>query len=224
MSNGEIRVLVVDDNHVVRMGLTMLLDAEPDLCVVGEAGDGQSCVDAVAELRPDVVVLDVRMPGSFDGTVAAAQVSGTSKVLMLSYAEDRLVVQQALASGARGYLVHGDAAPEEIVTAVRTVHAGQLYFSSRAGDALVGLLPVPEPSPTAAPAATAERTGGHRGLTRREVEIMDLLATGRPNPQIARELYMSPSTLKNHITRIFDKLGVRTRAEAIVLWLDSQSA
>lgn len=215
-SDEDIGVLVVDDNEVVRMGLSMLLDALPGIAVVGEAASGQGCVDAVEAMAPDVVLLDVRMPGSFDGVVAAGMIADRVKVLMMTYAEDQLVVRKALEAGARGYLIHGDATPDDIETAIRTVHAGKVYLTGRAGEVLVGMLPSVA-SESALRDAVPSPDGW--GLTRREIEIMTLLAEGKSNSDIAGELVISPHTLKNHITRIFDKMGARTRAEAIVAWL-----
>lgn len=223
MSAEPIGVLVVDDNHVVRMGLAMLLESFDGVTVLGEATNGQECVDAVERLSPDVVLLDVRMPGSFDGVVAAGMIADRTNVLMLTYSDDQLVVKGALDAGAKGYLVHGDATADDISSAIRTVAAGRTYLNGRAGDVLVNLINGTSTAAAAAKSDHVARDTWH--LTTREREIVDLLADGRNNTAIAKELFISPSTLKNHITRIFDKLGVTTRSEAIVLWLkgaDSQ--
>ncbi|MDQ3157976.1 MAG: response regulator transcription factor [Actinomycetota bacterium] len=207
---------MVDDNHVVRMGLTMLLDTLADITVLGEATNGQECVDAVDTLSPDVVLLDVRMPGSFDGVVTARMIADRTNVLMLTYSDDQTVVRGALDAGAKGYLVHGDATADDISSAIRTVAAGRTHLNGRAAEVLVNLVN------GSAPAAAVETPTASRdswNMTNREREIMELLADGRNNTAIAKELFISPSTLKNHITRIFDKLGVASRSEAIVLWL-----
>lgn len=222
MSVDPIGVLVVDDNHVVRMGLKMLLDSIDDINVLGEATNGQECVDAVEKLAPDVVLLDVRMPGSFDGVVTAGMIADRTNVLMLTYSDDQLVVRGALDAGAKGYLVHGDATLDDIASAIRTVAAGRTHLNGRAGEVLVNLV-TGSAAPIVVETGTASRDSWN--LTNREREIMKLLAAGRNNTAIAKELFISPSTLKNHITRIFDKLGVTSRSEAIVLWLkgaDSQ--
>ena len=217
-----IDVLIVDDNHVVRMGITMLLDGLDDIRVVGEASNGQECVDAVDTLKPDVVLLDVRMPGSFDGVVTAGKIADRTNVVMMTYSDDQAVIKGALEAGAKGYLVHGDATADDITSAIRTVASGRTYLNGRAGEVLVSMLSgVTDLSDNGVSGTDHESWG----LTAREVEIMYLLAGGRNNTDIAKELFISPSTLKNHITRIFDKLGVRSRSEAIVLWLkgaDSQ--
>lgn len=216
MSADPIGVLVVDDNHVVRMGLAMLLDSLADITVLGEATNGQECVDAVDKLSPDVVLLDVRMPGSFDGVVTAGMIADRTNVLMLTYSDDQTVVRGALDAGAKGYLVHGDATPDDISSAIRTVAAGRTHLNGRAGEVLVNLVNG-SAAPVAVESGTATRDSWK--MTNREREIMELLADGRNNTAIAKELFISPSTLKNHITRIFDKLGVASRSEAIVLWL-----
>ena len=222
MSVDPIGVLVVDDNHVVRMGLKMLLDSIDDINVLGEATNGQECVDAVEKLAPDVVLLDVRMPGSFDGVVTAGMISDRTNVLMLTYSDDQVVIKGALDAGAKGYLVHGDATLDDIASAIRTVAAGRTHLNGRAGEVLVSLV---TGSVAAAGGETGPASRDSWNMTNREHEIMELLADGRNNTAIAKELFISPSTLKNHITRIFDKLGVTSRSEAIVLWLkgaDSQ--
>lgn len=222
MSVDPIGVLVVDDNHVVRMGLKMLLDSIDDINVLGEATNGQECVDAVEKLAPDVVLLDVRMPGSFDGVVTAGMISDRTNVLMLTYSDDQVVIKGALDAGAKGYLVHGDATLDDIASAIRTVAAGRTHLNGRAGEVLVSLV---TGSAAAAGVETGPASRDSWNMTNREHEIMELLADGRNNTAIAKELFISPSTLKNHITRIFDKLGVTSRSEAIVLWLkgaDSQ--
>lgn len=222
MSVDPIGVLVVDDNHVVRMGLKLLLDSIDDINVLGEATNGQECVDAVEKLAPDVVLLDVRMPGSFDGVVTAGMIADRTNVLMLTYSDDQLVVKGALDAGAKGYLVHGDATLDDIASAIRTVAAGRTHLNGRAGEVLVSLV-TGSAAPVVVETGPASRDSWN--MTNREHEIMELLADGRNNTAIAKALFISPSTLKNHITRIFDKLGVTSRSEAIVLWLkgaDSQ--
>lgn len=133
MSVDPIGVLVVDDNHVVRMGLKLPLDSIDDINVLGEATNGQECVDAVEKLAPDVVLLDVRMPGSFDGVVTAGMIADRTNVLMLTYSDDQVVVRGALDAGAKGYLVHGDATLDDIASAIRTVAAGRTYLNFEPG-------------------------------------------------------------------------------------------
>jgi DNA-binding NarL/FixJ family response regulator len=217
MTDGPVRVLIADDNAVLRMGLGHLLGDEPGIEVVGEATSGEHAVELAAELRPDVVLLDVRMPGSYDGVVAAGQLVDHTVVIMLTYSDDLDVVRAALAAGVRGYLVHGDVRPQQILDAVRDAVAGRTVLSPRVSALLVEQL-------VAAPAAEPARAAPpDHGLTARECEIMALMAEGLRNDEIAGRLFISGNTLKNHITRIFGKLGVTTRAQAVSYWLRERS-
>jgi DNA-binding NarL/FixJ family response regulator len=217
-----LRVLIADDNAVLRMGLGLLLSADPDIDLVGEASSGEEAMELAAELSPDVVLLDVRMPGSHDGISAAISLVGSTVVVMLTYSDDPIVVRAALKAGVRGYLVHGDVRPGEIVDAVKDAVSGRTVLSPRVSQLLVQHL-VQEPTPE------DERRGGraqpsgdvsHRmALTPREREIMELLAHGLDNDDIAKRLFITRNTLKNHITRVFAKLGVTTRSQAVAYWL-----
>jgi DNA-binding NarL/FixJ family response regulator len=224
-----LRVLVADDNAVLRMGLGHLLAAEDGIELVGEAASGEEAVEMAAQLAPDVVLLDVRMPGSYDGIAAATQLVDRTAVVMLTYSGDPDVVRSALAAGVRGYLVHGDASPREIVQAVRDAVAGRTVLSQQVRQLLVqNLVASPRrpqdgaavPPPAPGPVADAP---DHHGLTEREREIMCLIAQGLENGEIADRLYITRHTLKNHITRIFLKLGVSNRAQAVALWLGARS-
>lgn len=207
-----IRVLVADDNPVIRTGLASLIDLEPDMAVVAEAGTGRDAVDQARTARPDVVLMDVRMP-VVDGIDATAQLAGTGpRVLVLTYAEEPEVLRAAIAAGARGYLVHGRFSPEELTRAIRTSHAGGIHVSPAVAPWLFDLVRA-----GAAPAESAPRTT--TDLTEREIEVVDLIATGRSNAEIATALHLSEKTVKNHINRAYAKLGVRTRAEAMAAWL-----
>jgi len=205
-----VRVMVVDDNAVIRTGLRSLLALSGDVLVVGEAANGKEAVETAQRVRPDVVLLDVRMP-VVDGVTAASELVRQSKVLMLTYADDGEVVTSALRAGASGYLVHGAFQPEELVRAVVGTAHGDAHLSPAAAGVLVN----------------AVRSGLGRaapdrrrfGLSGREMEVMDLIASGRSNVDIANKLFLSEKTVKNHVNRIYAKLGVRTRAEAIALWL-----
>lgn len=204
-----IGVLVADDNPVVREGLAAVLDAEPDLQVVGRAADGREAVDLARRAAPDVVLLDVRMPGG-DGIAAAAELAPRFPVLMLTYTDDDETVTAALRAGARGYLVHGTHSPAELGDAVRRVAAGEVVLGARAASAVVTAL-------RSAPRVVDVGAAFH--LTRREAEVLDHLSRGASNADIATTLYLSPKTVKNHLHHAYAKLGVTTRAEAIALWL-----
>ncbi|MFD4414547.1 MULTISPECIES: response regulator [unclassified Streptomyces] len=231
-----LRVLVADDNPVVRAGLTALLNTHPDIEVVASAADGEEALASATTLTPDVVLLDVRMPGT-DGLTALPQLALLAPVMMLTYSREPEVVAEALRRGASGYLVHGDFTAAELITAVREL---------RSGPPTVPLLPSPSPNslgvshepnevtshlqPSVAQSSMARpvpATGLHRrapdrpdfGLSSREVEVMDLIAAGMNNRQIAATCFISEKTVKNHINRIFAKLHSSSRSEAIAHWL-----
>jgi DNA-binding NarL/FixJ family response regulator len=226
-----IRVVIVDDNAVIRLGLGQLLGNIEDIAVVAEAADGEQAVAAVEAHAPDVVLLDVRMPGRLDGVTVAGLVSDRTAVVMMTYSDEPDVVAAAVRAGARGFLVHGDTSPPQIVAAVRDAAAGRPVFSTRADVALLALVrgtaataPAVRPEP-ADPDPYLERelarsgpVGGPAGLSPRENEILAMMSEGLDNTAIAKALVLSRHTVKNHITRIFTKLGVRTRNEAIALW------
>jgi DNA-binding NarL/FixJ family response regulator len=206
-----VRVLVVDDNPVVRAGLVSILESG-GVDVVGEAVDGAHAVEQARLLRPDIVLLDVRMPG-VDGVAAAGPLSVMTKVLMLSYDTDADVIGQAVRNGASGYLVHGTFQADELIAAVHdTVTGRSSPLSPPASRAVVEALRG-EP----APASPAPRDD--LGLSPREAQVMDLIAQGRSNGEIAQVLVVSEYTVKNHVNRIFAKLRVRTRGAAIARWL-----
>ncbi|TXL62002.1 response regulator [Aeromicrobium terrae] len=202
-----IRVLVVDDNAVVRMGLRNLLDAREEIEVVGEADNGEDAVKENLRLEPDVVLCDVRMPG-LDGVGAATQMSPTTNVLMLTYSDDLDVIRGAMAAGAKGYLVHGAHQPDEIVAAVVSASRGSSVLGPAAAKALLT-----DPAP--APSVDRSRWG----LTAREGEVMEKVALGLTNREIAKACFLAEKTVKNHLNNIFPKLGVTTRAEAVSVWL-----
>lgn len=205
-----IRVILADDHPVVRRGLRALLDTLPGVEVVAEAGTGGQAVQVVAAHRPDVVVMDLRMPG-MDGVEATRRIlrthPGTAVLVLTMFDEDALVAD-ALRAGARGYLLKG-AEQEEIERALRAVAAGEAIFSAAVAERVLGRV-----------SSTGQSTVLPR-LSSREREVLDLIATGATNAAIAEGLHLSPKTVGNHISAIFAKLGVATRPEAIVLARDA---
>ena len=202
-----LRILLADDHPVVRAGLRALIDTIEDLEVVGEAADGEQALRETLLLRPDVVLMDVRMEGvdGVEGTRRIRAAVPDTAVLMLTMYDDDATVFTAMQAGARGYLLKG-AAQDEIVNAVRAVAAGQAIFGPAVAARMLGYFTSP-PVPQQSPFPT---------LTAREREILDLLAGGRRTAAIAEQLFLSPKTVSNHLTNIFVKLEVADRAAAII--------
>jgi DNA-binding NarL/FixJ family response regulator len=208
---GDLRILVVDDHPVVRSGLSALLRTIDGLVVVGEASDGESAIAAVEEHRPDVVLMDVRLPG-IDGIESTRRIRAArpeAKVLVLTMYDDEATVFTAMQAGASGYLLK-DAEQEEIVRAVRAVAAGELIFGPGVAARVIGYFA------GAPPAAIEADVYPFPELTDREREVLDLLAAGDRTAAIARKLYLSPKTVSNQLTSIFAKLQVAGRVEAIM--------
>ncbi|MFF4956494.1 response regulator transcription factor [Streptomyces sp. NPDC001222] len=203
------RVVVADDQTVVREGIVMLLGLLPGIEVVGAAADGDEAVKLVAELAPDVVLMDLRMPRC-DGVEATRRIRaehpGTQVVVLTTFADDDSLFA-ALRAGARGYLTK-DAGGDEIVRAVRSVLSGDAGLSPGVQRRLLERLSQPEPEP-AAPAVAPD------GLTARETEVLMLIADGLSNQEIARRLHVSTATVKTHINNLFAKTGVKDRAQAV---------
>ncbi|WP_405998803.1 response regulator [Streptomyces sp. NBC_00829] len=301
-----LRVVVADDNPVVRAGLHVLLSGREDIAVVAEAADGRAAYEAAQRHRPDVVLLDVRMPG-VDGISALPHLARIAPVMMLTYSRESEIVREALRLGAGGYLVHGEFTADQLVDAVRDIRHGRAHFTATAANALLAHvrgessaptepLPLPdglgqmftsgaqgggapgvpppyqgatahgipsqpdprqransrsaqgsfvsnslqsryetsrmqssvgqssgvrEPASPDAPQGVARRAGSPAafGLSSREAEVMDLIASGMTNQQIAATCFISEKTVKNHINRIFAKLHSASRSEAIAVWL-----
>ncbi|WP_412147838.1 response regulator transcription factor [Curtobacterium flaccumfaciens] len=224
-----IRVLVVDDQAIVRDGLVTVLSLVPDLQVVGQAVDGAEAIAAVDRHVPDVVLMDLRMPG-VDGPTATARIvaehPGVAVLVLTTYADDDSIVT-ALRAGARGYLTK-DAGRAEIATAVRAVAAGQSTFDATVGARLVARLAGGAGADAGAAAGSAAGSAAPAGadpgrslgarfpdLTPRELDVLERIADGRTNPQIAAELFLTVPTVKSYVNQVFAKLGVRTRAEAV---------
>jgi DNA-binding NarL/FixJ family response regulator len=202
-----LRIVLADDHPVVRAGLRALIGTIDDLEVVGEADDGEAAVREVQLLRPDVVLMDVRMPG-VDGVEATRRIRAVAPdtaVLVLTMYDDDATVFTAMQAGARGYLLKG-AEQDEITAAIRAVVAGQAIFGPGVAARVLAHFSAP-PARTAVPFPE---------LTDREREILDLLAAGRRTVAIAQELFLSPKTVSNNLTSIFAKLQVTDRAAAII--------
>ncbi|WIJ45153.1 response regulator transcription factor [Curtobacterium citreum] len=214
-----IRVLVVDDQAIVRDGLVTVLSLVPDLQVVGEAADGAEAIAMVAADPPDVVLMDLRMPGT-DGPTATASIArshpGVAVLVLTTYADDASIVG-ALRAGARGYLTK-DAGRAELATAIRAVATGQATFDAEVGARLVAQLAAPTPTAPSTHAPTGLRDRFPE-LTPREADVLERIAAGRTNPEIAAELFLTVPTVKSYVNQVFAKLGVRTRAEAVALVL-----
>ncbi|GAA3126791.1 response regulator transcription factor [Planomonospora alba] len=199
-----IRVLVADDHPVVRQGLRTFLDLQDDLEVVGEARDGAEAVELAASLAPDVLLLDLRMP-VLDGPGALARIAERGlpvRVLVLTSVTDRGDVAPAMRAGAAGFL-YKDVEPAALVQAIRAVHGGQVLLAPEAAEAVL-----------AAPAPAPAGPGPAVPLTDREREVLALLAAGRSNREIARELAVAEKTVKTHVSNVLMKLGVQDRTQA----------
>jgi two-component system, NarL family, response regulator NreC len=199
-----IGVLIADDHAVVRSGLRMLIDAEADLETVGEAGTGDEAVRLARLLKPDVVLMDVVMPGKsgIDVTPAVLEVAPETKVLVLSMQDDPRYVHEAFSAGASGYVLK-EAADSEVVGAIREVAAGNRYVHPALGARLV------------AAEAAARRKAEEDPLSEREREVLRLLALGHTNQEIAKTLYISVRTAETHRAHIMQKLRLSTRAELV---------
>jgi len=210
-----IRVLLVDDQALVRAGFRMILDAEADVDVVGEASDGREAIDQVRSLRPDVVLMDIRMP-ELDGLeatrriVADFQSDGAPRILMLTTFDLDEYVYEALRAGASGFLLK-DTPPEQLVAAIHVIAEGDALLSPSITKRVIsefvrGVGPKP-----------ASQFPRLDELTARELEVLKLIARGLSNAEIAKELFVSETTVKTHVARILMKLNLRDRVQAVVL-------
>jgi DNA-binding NarL/FixJ family response regulator len=205
-----IRVLIADDQALVRTGFRVILNAEPDLEVVGEAADGRETIEAVRTQRPDVVLMDIRMP-NLDGIEATRRLAAAAhapRVLILTTFDLDQYVYEALRAGASGFLLK-DASAEELLQAVRVVAAGEALLSPSITRRLIADY-ARRPPPNERPAALDE-------LTPRELEVLRLIARGLSNRDIARKLVLGDATIKTHVARIFAKLDLHDRTQAVVL-------
>jgi DNA-binding NarL/FixJ family response regulator len=194
-----VRVIIVDDHPVVREGLRAVLSTEPDITVVGECGSAEEAVPAAAELAPDVVLMDLRLPG-LDGVAATGQITaaGGPAVLVLTTYDTDGDIARAIAAGAVGYLLK-DAPRRELVAAVHATARGETVLAAPVAAKLVG------------------QVRGACVLTERETEVLRRIARGLSNPEIGRELFISEATVKSHVMRIFGKLSVKDRTAAVTV-------
>ncbi len=211
-----IRVVVADDQALVRSGFRLILESEDDVAVVGEAADGLQAVALVTELRPDVVLMDIQMPG-VDGLEATRRIGRLgnglpTRVLVLTTFERDDYVFEALRGGASGFLLK-NCPPEDLVRAVRTVARGDALLAPSVTRRIVEDY-VTRPAPSAPDPRAVDR------LTERELDVLRLLAQGRSNGELARELFVSEGTVKTHVSSILTKLGLRDRVQAVVFAYD----
>ncbi len=203
-----LRVVLADDQDLVRAGFRVILGAEPDIEVVGEAGDGQAAVDLARELTPDVVLMDVQMPG-VDGLEATRRILGATnqiKVVILTTFDREDYLFEALRAGASGFLLK-NASPEDLVESVRIVARGDALLSPEVTRRVIARFSTPETRPP-------ERRPPE--LTDREFEVLVQLARGASNAEIAKELFLGETTVKTHVSRVLTKLGLRDRTHAVV--------
>ncbi|WP_116213036.1 response regulator [Streptomyces olivoreticuli] len=201
MTEAAVRILLCDDHAVVRAGLLALLGSEPDIEVAGEAGTGEEAVAMAAKLRPDVVLMDLQLGPGIDGVEATRSISATGiHVLVLTTYDTDADIARAIAAGATGYLLKAER-PEELFTAIRAAAQGRTTLSP----------------PVASRVMNQMRGAARPTLTARELDILGQLAQGLGNRDIARALFISQATVKTHLGRIYDKLGVDTRAGAVAV-------
>jgi two-component system NarL family response regulator len=198
--NAKIRVLIVDDHRVVRVGLRAIIDAEPDMEVVAEAGDGPAALAAYAEHKPDITLLDLRLPGMSGPEVLTAlrQKDPEATVIVLTSYDADEDVYRAVQAGARGYLLKGTLPDGVLEAAIRKVHAGQRLLAPEAAARLADRMTSPQ-------------------LTPREVAVLELVARGKSNKEIGTMLSLAEGTVKTHLKRIYEKLGVGDRTEAALV-------
>jgi two-component system NarL family response regulator len=212
VSSGAIRVLICDDHAVFRRGLVMVLEDEEGIEVVGEASDGDEAVARAAELAPDIVLMDVRMPGSsgIDATARIAEVVPTAKIVMLTVSDEEEDLYDALKAGAAGYLLK-EISIEEVAEGVRSVMGGQSLLSPSMASKLLSEFTNlarkadERPTPVAGPR-----------LTDRELQVLGLVAEGLSNKAVASKLFISENTVKNHVRNILEKLHLHSRMEAVM--------
>jgi DNA-binding NarL/FixJ family response regulator len=210
-----IRLLLVDDQEMVRVGFRMILQAEPDLTIVGEAADGLAAVELAERASPDVVLMDVRMP-RMDGIEACAIIRNEhpdTRIMMLTTFDLHDYVHAALRAGASGFMLK-DAPAEQLVDAIRIIANGDALLAPSVTQALIDEI-------AKRPAGDPGSYPGIETLTERELDVIRLMAKGRSNTEIAAELYLGEATIKTHVGRILSKLGARDRVQAVVIAYES---
>ena len=212
-----VRVLLVEDQEIVRRGLKLLLSTQPDMEVVGEAENGQQAIDTIHELdkkqrRPEIVLMDIKMP-TLNGVEATKRIMASFsdvKIIVLTTFEDNEYVSEALSHGAKGYLLK-DTPLEELSDAIRSIHKGYTQFGPGIVEKAVTYQPVESaPEPPTLPS-------GFESLTNKEKEVLSLVAQGLNNKEISAKLYMSEGTIRNHISHILGRLNVRDRTQAAII-------
>ncbi|WP_250285908.1 MULTISPECIES: response regulator [unclassified Frankia] len=211
LSPDPIRVLVVDDHALFRRGLQMVLEQEKDIEVVGEAPDGSEAVTMAVDTAPDIVLMDVRMPrrGGIDATSAIKQAVPSAKIVMLTISDEEGDLYDAIKAGAMGYLLK-EISIDEVATAIRAVHGGQSLISPSMASKLLSEFALMIKKADSRPQLPTPR------LTDREMEVLRLVAKGLNNRDIAKQLFISENTVKNHIRNILEKLQLHSRMEAVV--------
>ena len=209
-------VLIADDQALVRVGLRKILETDPDTTVVAEASDGLEAIEAAGRWRPDVVLMDIRMPGldRIEATRRVTRANPATRVLMLTTFGLDSYVYEALQAGASGFMLK-DAPPEEIAAAVRIVASGEALLAPAVTRSVI------EEFARRAPSAPQERPAAVEELTPREQEVLDLLTKGLSNPEICARLVISEATAKTHVARILQKLGLRDRVQAVIYAYES---
>jgi DNA-binding NarL/FixJ family response regulator len=212
-----VKVLLVDDQQLIRAGFRMILEAEPDIEVVGECADGTQAIDSAARLSPDVVLMDIRMP-EMDGIEATRRLTARNdgegpRILILTTFDLDEYVYDALAAGASGFLLK-DTPADHLVEGIRTVAAGEALLAPSVTRRLIEEF-------SRGGGGTRAKPSGFDELTPRELEVLGLMATGRSNAEIAEELVVGETTVKTHVARVLLKLGLRDRVQAVVLAYES---
>ncbi len=206
-----IKILIADDQALVRTGFRKILESEPDLEVVGEAGDGAEAIEAPTLQHPDVVLMDIRMP-RLDGLEATRKIAGRTRVLILTTFDLNEYVYEALRVGASGFLLK-DAPADQLITGIRVVAAGEALLAPSITRRLIEEF-AHRPPPSARP-------GELQALSPRELDVLRLVARGLSNTEIADELFLGDATIKTHVSRILHKLALRDRVQAVVLAYES---
>jgi DNA-binding NarL/FixJ family response regulator len=219
MPTKRIHIFLADDHTVLRAGLRALLSGEPDMKVVGEAEDGESCVRQVAQIQPDVVLLDINMPrcGGLDALPQLRAVAPDTRVLVLTMHDDVEYLRQVLASGGAGYVLK-QAASEELLSAIRAVHDGGIYLHPQHTRVLLDDAVDKQKKQEITP--TDEKQARYNSLSEREAQIFKLVALGHRNSEIADMLYLSVKTVETYKSRLMQKLGLRSRAALVRLALE----